>query len=325
MLGAGLGKGMGDDEREKEKNWRREFGRRLTLELGGRCKASASAIRTAAYNSTTGIVSGCTADGRVVLTQASSLGKINNANLSTVQLLGQSICRFAWVNNHEFVTAGAGDQLVLFNIVNLASSTIRGVRSTVYALKKRNEVVYAGSLDGRVALFDARSGLVEIGAAEHTLHGAAHPVSDLEVSSDLLYTATATRGRLWLWDLRNLRSKIRVLETGRYPCSVTLSPEGLYVLSDNTIIRTDQSLSRFETVYADRNESVFPRSHLEFISRHDFFAWNRKESLCLWEPGDTAVFPFPGLNGFERMGSDRLLFYTEDGCLAVGKAVHRFL
>lgn len=310
--------------------WCRWLRPRLHLEIEKASRVCASPINAAMYNGITGIVSSCTDDGRVIFARLESLESGNSNNLSSVQLVDGSLRCFIWASNHEFLATGAGTSLVLFNILNLRRTVIGDCHSTIHVLKQRSGTVYVGTQGGKVELYDARASFGLVGSAAHVFRRAPHPVQDIGIAGDLVYSATARKGRLWLWDRRDLSKKLRILETGRYLCSVhvpesdTAPAHPPYLLCDRAVLRTDAGISICETIGIDAGERTLPGSVLQYSAPHGLFLWNVRDGVCIWDGRDSATLEHPGMSGLEAAGPGKYILYTKDGLLSVATMTRQF-
>lgn len=287
------------------------------LEQRGFRKISALGIAAAEYNATTDIVGACTEGNAVVLMHVRSLSADCAATASVVSLPGEQLRRFAWLNNHEFVTAGVGDSSSIFNIVSLTSTPLPSNGSSIYVLKKADSVIFSGQLDGWMHLYDTRC-REEVGCVPHSIRRAAQPLSDIEVAGNYVYTATMLHGLLWQWDCRHLGRRLGLLETGRRPSSLKMAGHNLLVLNDAAVLRVSASLTLCERVCKDPNGEAWPQSSLDRRPSDGLLVWNRRDRLCLANGQRAASYAVPGLSGFEVISNAEVLLYTKDGSMSIG-------
>lgn len=314
-------------------------------------KISEAPLTTGTFNKTTGVLCACTTDGRVVLTHARSLGS-DDPPISAIQLSTEAITRIRWVNNHEFVISGPGEPLALFNIIGQSRTVFNGLNSTTTALSFKDGMLCVGALDGYVTLYDLRSPArtTELARALHTYRGKVHPICGLETYENYLYTTTSLRGRLWLWDRRNMHRKLNLVETGQYPCSIQTLDRNVYILEHSRLLRFSETLSLREVLCTDNNEEIVLASQLSYFSRSKKLVWNRPGKLCCFsEPYQrirmenmrpTVYFVAAEVNieckgvvaqhiehlsGFDSMGSNKILGFTDEGTVLAGKIVQDFV
>ncbi|KAI5169142.1 hypothetical protein PAEPH01_0474 [Pancytospora epiphaga] len=304
------------------------------IDIAKASKICNTQITTSVYNSTTRIVANCTADGRVVFILMDNLENGSSADLSSIQLSEGSLYSFIWPTNHEFLVTDPSTGLILFNIINLRKTIVGNCCSTVQVLRQRDGIIFAGTEDGNINLYDSRAGFKEVGSALHVLRNIFHSVTDVAVSGNQIYSATTRKGRMWLWDLRNLKKKIRTKETERDIFSIVI-PENtrsgiafigpsIYILSGGSVLRADPGLSLLETLNIKGSCRTLPSARLQHSAPHDLFLWNVEDGVCIWDGEEAKYQAYPEINGIESATHGKYILYTKDGHVTTSVITRRY-
>lgn len=285
-------------------------------------------IMDASYNESTMVVGACTADGRVVLASLSDhcIGEEPFPQVSTVQIGIDSISRFAWTSNCEFVIVGSDQYLHYFSIMDLRSSAFQIHTGSIATLRRKGILVYTGSADGCVGIWDIRSENV-VGMIAHSCRSKPQPIKDIEIYSNYLYSSSIYKGRVWVWDLRNTSKCLSMIETQCCQNSLKFFRGNLYSANDLGVLRISQCLKFNELLYRENTDQPCPQSRIDYSERLGAAVWSRDNSIRLISLGEEDEEPcstsclslcMPGTNGFELCSSGRMLVFNCNGEVTLG-------
>lgn len=282
-------------------------------------------ITDGSYNESTKVVSACTTDGRVILASLRDdcAGEGVPPQVSTVQILIDSISKLVWTSSYEFVVVGSDQSLHCFSIMDLRSDVFQMHTGSIAALRKKDNLLYTGSADGNVGIWDLNSESI-VGMIGHVHRSKLQPIKDLEVHSNYLYSSSIYKGRVWAWDLRNTKRCLNSVETQCCQNSLKFCQENLFCSGDTGVLRMSQCLRFSESLHRECAEQACPQSHIDYLERLRAIIWSRSNGmelkvLPLLDNDEErpcvpkCVLDMPGINGFELCGSDKVMVFNCSG------------
>jgi WD40 repeat protein len=298
---------------------------KFTFETSQTFRISNEPITAIAYNAKNDVLATCTEDGRVLLAKLENI--YDQKNTSSVQLSDQRINRVLWLKDSQFLLATQDGHIHIFDILRLENTRNLLHSSSIYNVEFQDNTIYTASLDGNIGIFDSRIGK-QVATIEHLIRKAVQPVKDLQIREQYLYSTTAHRGILWLWDIRNVQKphtlskgdcshrrsaeckNINKVATDKFISSIKMINSNIYCLGSGSISKFSESLNLSEIICKFESDSFYNFGKIDFLERFGSKIYSTRDSIHLEDKLSRKV---QNLSGFEIIDSDQLLLFTSDG------------
>lgn len=286
----------------------------LTTKQIKKIQLSNSSITGISYNRNTSIICASAHDGGLILADLDS----KDDNYSQILTPLDTIYKIKWLNNYEFIIAGNERFINHFSLMNLKNISYEIKSGYITSLENSNEIIYTGSSDGKIGIWDIRKKTMT-SELIHKKLTKPQPIRDFKVMNYTLYSSTLFKGRIWMWDLRNIKKPVNLIETETCQNSLLISKRNLFSACDYGILRTSLNLNISEYFYKERNIELYPQTNIQYMACFDSFFWNRKNIIRCKSNTQEITIEIPDLNGFELVDDDKLIVYSKSGSIALNK------